>query len=826
MTAGYPIEDVLPALKEKLAAHRRVVLQAPPGAGKSTVLPPALLDEPWLHQKKIIMLEPRRLAARSIAARIADLLGETVGATVGYRIRFETAVSHQTRLEVVTEGILARMLQHDSALEGYGLIIFDEFHERSLHTDLALALCLQMQELLRDDVRLLVMSATIDGPVIAGRLQTPLIVSEGRRHPVDVRYRGEEAERPLPQRVAMAVRKAWRETEGDILVFLPGAAEINRTRALLEEAGYPSVHTLHGDAPFGRQQQALQPHPGGLRKIVLSTSIAETSLTIEGVRVVIDAGLARVPRFDPRSGLTRLETVPVTRDAADQRAGRAGRLGPGVCYRLWPEARHQHLQPERKPEILEADLAPMLLTLLSWGVRDVNELFWMTAPPPGAVQQALSVLTMLQALNNGGLTPHGKKMAALPDHPRLTHLLLQAMASGRPELPALAADLVALLGERDPLGRESGADISLRIVALRRWREGTGPAPPGPWQRIDRAAAQWRKIFKMETDNAATDGAAVGLLISWAFPDRVAGQAEPFSARYKLVNGRMARLPDNDSLNRYRWLAIAEADLGATEGKIFMAAPLDESEMEARSAVRHELRWDEAAARMVAQEVRTVGALVVARRPQPIGNPLDVVPVWCELLRARTLALLAWPDEVHALRARLLSLRLWRPEEPWPDVSDAALLNTLEDWLAPFLPGVASLAEINKLDWPEIFLSSLTWPQRQALDALAPARLPVPSGSLIRVSYFADGRPPVMEVRLQELFGLAETPAVNGGRTRVLLHLLSPGYKPVQVTQDLKSFWNTTYYDVRKELRARYPKHAWPDDPWTAPAVRGVRRKS
>lgn len=823
--AEYPITEVIPRVREELRTQQRLVLQAPPGAGKSTVLPLALLQEPWLRDKKIIMLEPRRLAARSVAVRMAQQLGEAPGETVGYRVRFESITSARTRLEVVTEGILTRMLQADNTLEGFGLIIFDEFHERSLHTDLALALSLQMQSVVRDDLRLLVMSATMDARAVADRLQAPLLVSEGRQHPVEIRYWNDAATEPLPKRVARAIRTAWNETHGDMLVFLPGAGEIQRTMELLAEGPYPSVHPLYGDLPFFAQQDALQPHPHGVRKIVLSTSIAETSLTIEGVSVVMDAGLARVPRFDPRSGLTRLETIPVTKDAAEQRAGRAGRLGPGVCYRLWSAASHQHLLAERKPEILEADLAPLALELFNWGVCDPAELLWMTPPPPGPLSQALELLRALDAVHDNRITTKGRAMAALPNHPRLTHMLLEAKRE--PSLLALATDLVAVLEERDPLGKEHGADLALRIDMLRKWRqhERVG-GDRNAWQRIEKVAAQWRTLFKIKPDAGAVDDFAVGQLIGWAYPDRIARQVEAHGTRYKLANGRAVRLPNHDPLTRNPWLAVAEADMGSGEGKIFSAAPLDQDTLLRESKSRMELRWDETTMRILSLEVKSVGGLLVQQRPKPLVDADAVIPIWCEVIRSHGLGFLQWPDSVAAWRDRVLSLCAWRPEENLPDVSDQGLLNHLEDWVAPYLSGIVTQAELLKLNWSEIVHAQLTWPQQQTLEKLCPARLEVPSGSHIAVSYFADGRAPVMEVRLQELFGMAETPTVNGGRTRVTMHLLSPGYKPVQVTQDLRNFWNTTYYEVRKELRMRYPKHSWPDDPWTAQAVRGAKRRT
>jgi ATP-dependent helicase HrpB len=829
---NYPVLEILPELKQKLTDNRIVILQAPPGAGKSTVLPLELIDALWLGGRKIIMLEPRRLAARSVAMRMAELKKEEVGKTIGYRVRFENRVSEQTRIEVVTEGILTRMIQSDNALEEVGLVIFDEFHERSLQADLALALSLQVQQVLRDDLRLLIMSATLDGEKLSALLSAPIISSQGRQFPVTMQYIGVDQQTPIAVRVAKAIRKAFYEQPGDILAFLPGAGEIQRAAELLEQENLSvSLHPLFGDLSFARQQEAIMPHPKGLRKIVLATSIAETSLTIEGITTVVDSGYARVPRFDPRSGLTRLETVRVTKDAADQRAGRAGRLGPGVCYRLWTEGIHTSLVANRTPEILDADLAPLVLELSQWGVKDINELKWITLPPSGAVNQAKELLHQLEALADDQITERGKKMLRLPTHPRIAHMLLEIMpgssAGGSQHAGALAADVAALLEERDPLPKEAGADLSLRIEVLRRWRGGERvSAERNILERIEKLAASWRKILKLAVDNAVVADTAVGKMIMAAYPERIARQMEKHSERFKLMNGRIAKLPSHDPLTRETWVAIAQLDAGSGEGKIFQAAPVDEKDLVSHAIEKQTVSWDDERGMIVSLQEKRIGTLVLSSKLVSQVSEEERIKVLCTMIREQGLRVLGWEEKLAPWQARVMSLKKWRTTEEWPDVSDEQLLQTLETWLAPFLTGISKRAELQRLQ-PETILSTiLPWEINNKLDTLAPERLPVPSGSMINLNYFSDGRAPAMEVRLQEVFGLLETPTVNEGRNKIMLHLLSPGYKPVQVTQDLKSFWTNTYAEVRKELRTRYLKHSWPEDPWTAQAVRGAKRRS
>lgn len=835
-----PIIATLPALRAALTEHNTVLLQAPPGAGKSTVTPTALLDAPWLEGSRIIMLEPRRLAARAVAERMASLRRERVGETVGYRVRFEQRVGPKTRVEVVTEGILTRRLQQDTALEGVGLIIFDEFHERSLQADLALALCRDIQHALREDLRILIMSATLDSAALLSALgPTPVVTAEGRQFPVEHIYALRDPFGALPAVVADGVARALNETHGDVLAFLPGAAEIQRAQQMLA-CTHPDVLflPLYGDLNLDAQQAAIVPDPEGRRKVVLATSVAETSLTIDGVRTVVDSGFARVPRFDARSGLTRLETVRVTRDSADQRAGRAGRQAPGRCYRLWSEDTQRKLLAVRKPEILEADLAGLRLELAQWGARDATALRWVTNPPPGALRQASELLEQLGALRDGMLTPHGRALQRWPTHPRLAHLLETA----HPRERLLAADVAALLDERDPFPRDAGTDLSARVDALRAWRD-TGRARDGAdsrlLSRIDRIAAQWLAEYGLGSadrrgGSARVDPYDVGRLVSRAYPERIA-QRRGAGERYKLANGRGATLPPADALAASEWLAIAQLDGGSAlqpaEGRVYLAAPLSLDDLAARIVSVDVVTWDARQGALIAEHQRKIDALVVSSKRLTAADNRAVsvsrAAALCAAVREEGLELLDWPAAARQFQARVCSLRAWNGAD-WPDLSDAALLAALDSWLPAWLDGVSRRPDFKRIDMHSVLQSMLPFGQQQMLAQLAPTHVDVPSGNALRIEYALDGAPPVLAVKLQEMFGLADTPVINQGKTRLLLHLLSPARRPIQVTQDLRSFWHNTYPEVRKELRARYVKHPWPEDPWnatpTSRTVKGSRR--
>ncbi|UVE18412.1 ATP-dependent helicase HrpB [Pseudomonas sp. LS44] len=834
-----PIDSILPALREALARRHEAVLEAPPGAGKTTRVPLALLDEPWLAGQTIVMLEPRRLAARAAAERLASELGEVVGETVGYRIRLDSKVGPRTRIEVVTEGILARRLQDDPALEGVGLVIFDEFHERSLDADLALALCLNGRELLRDEppLKVLLMSATLEGERLSALLDAaPVLRSEGRMFPVEtqwgVPYQPGEA---LEPKVVQTVLQALAEQPGSLLVFLPGQAEIRRVHERLAEALGEQrdilLCPLHGELELSAQRAAIEPAPAGLRKVVLATNIAETSLTIDGVRVVVDAGLARVPRFDPGSGMTRLLTQRISRASATQRAGRAGRLQPGVCYRLWSQAQHDQLAAYDSAEILQADLAGLALQLARWGVSP-DELAWLDAPPAAAYAQARDLLTRLGALDERGvLSAHGQAMAGLPTHPRLAHLLLRGQALG---LAALACDLAALLGERDILPggqRSGGADLHSRLALLHGSERGRAQ---GAIQRVRQVARQLRNLLPKTTVMAPADAHDphwLGALLAFAYPDRIAQQRRAGGGDYRLANGRAAQFGEPDALMKQQWLVIA--DLGSRQGqreeRIYLAADLDpalfDSVLAEQVSNRDELDWDEREGVLRAERQRKVGELVLSREPLTGLDEAARGRALLGLVRRKGLELLPWTPELRQWQARLALLRgldlARQPASDWPDVSDAALLANLEEWLLPYLGKVSRLSHFASLDLPGMLAGLLPWPLPQRLDELAPKSLSVPSGSQIRVDY--QEQPPVLAVRLQELFGLADTPRIAGGRQVVKLHLLSPARRPVQVTQDLASFWANTYLEVKKDLKGRYPKHYWPDDPLVAEPTARVK---
>ncbi|WP_018752464.1 ATP-dependent helicase HrpB [Paenibacillus sanguinis] len=871
-----PIDEVIPEVKAALSKAGVAVLLAEPGAGKTTRTPLALLSEPWLEGQHILLLEPRRLAARSAAVYMAAQLGEPAGATVGYRMRGDSRVSDRTRITVVTEGILTRMLQQDPALLGTGLIIFDEFHERSLHADLGLALAWQSRELLREDLRLLVMSATLDPAPIAGLLNgAPVVQSAGRMYPVDTIHVGGASGEPLEQKVERAVRRALAEHEGSLLVFLPGAREIRRVGDTLQAGGLPAgvlLAPLYGALPQAEQRRAIEAPPAGQRKIVLATSIAESSLTVNGVTVVIDSGLRRTSLFSPRTGMSRLVTVRAARDSVDQRRGRAGRTAPGVCYRLWSEEADRQLEARTPPEMLEADLAPLALELAAWGAATPDELAWLDAPPAPPYARAVQLLRELGALDeNGRVTAHGRRMAALGLHPRLAHMLLRARELG---LGAEACALAALLEEqgllRGPAG--GGADLrsSLALVLAATGQPASAPGAaaggahaaaeaagrlPGAratqgrdaLQRIAALARQWaQRLAELEPAAPAAVASAgseairasagsassaamalaadrwCGLLVAFAYPERIAARRP--DGRYLLRSGRGAHLTTKDSLGAASFLAIAEIDDEGAEGRIWLAAPLNEEDLyhycardirEERSAV-----WDEASGTVRARIRRTLGAILLKEQPDPEPGPEQIAQAWLDAVATKGVGILPWTDKARKLQARLLFLH--RLNSDWPDVSDETLSATAEEWLAPYVTGVRKRSDLQALSLHSILEHRLTWPQQQALNDEAPTHLLVPSGSNIQVHYEGP-QAPYAAVRLQEVFGLMETPCVGFGQVPITLHLLSPASRPVQVTADLRSFWANTYFDVKKDLKGRYPKHYWPDDPLEATATRRVR---
>jgi ATP-dependent helicase HrpB len=828
MNPVFPISPLLPEIVASLAERPRLVLEAPPGAGKTTQVPLALLHSPWLAGGRIVMLEPRRIAARAAASFMAAQLGEGVGETVGYRIRFESRVGPRTRIEVVTEGILGRMIQDDPTLDGVGAILFDEFHERHLAGDLGASLALDVQASVRPDLRLVVMSATLDGERIAQWLDAPRLSSPGRSFPVRIEYPPARAQESVEQHLARTVSQALRETDGDVLAFLPGRREIERARGLLErQVDAAEIVVLHGELSLAEQQLALAPADPGTRRVVLATNVAESSVTLPGIRAVVDSGLAREPRFDPPSGFARLETVTISQASADQRAGRAGRVAEGIAYRLWPQSRR--LDPSRSAEIEHTELSGLALELAGWGSDDLP---WLDAPPAGAMSQARDLLRRLGALDEGSkITALGRQMLALGAAPRLAAAACRAPAEWR----ALAADLLALVEARSPLRGEQGRtdDFRQRVAALHLWRDGgaraarAGSADVGALAAIDKVSAGWRRRLEARTAaSGVPDAHTVGDLLVHAFPDRVARRDDTQPSRYQLSNGRGARLHEASALHGEPWLVVLDLRLDARDSLIFAAAPFDPDVLERDHAERfvteRVLRWDDE--RQIAEgfEERRFDALLISRKPVPVRSE-DALPALLAAIRARGIVALPWSEHASRLRSRIGALRAWRPELGLPDVGDDALLGTLDRWLSPYLSGKRRLDALQASELSEALSAMLDFDQRRALDAHAPEELKVPSGMMRRLEYGArddePGAPPVLAVKLQELFGLADTPRVGDGRVPVMLHLLSPAGRPIQVTQDLAGFWNRTYPEVKKELKGRYPKHPWPEDPWTATAT-------
>jgi ATP-dependent RNA helicase HrpB len=843
-----PILDLLPQLAEALSLGTRAVLEAPPGAGKSTVVPLALLDAPWRGGRRILMLEPRRIAARAVAERMATTLGERSGERVGFRTRLESRAGPLTRVEVVTEGILTRMLQRDPALEGVACVVFDEFHERSMQADLGLALALECQRHLRPDLRLLVMSATLDGEALTRLMgDARLLRSTGRMFEVGIVHAAAPVGTPataVPSRgaelaawVASRIASALEAHDGDVLAFLPGAAEIRRVIGTLGErlpTDRYALLPLYGDLPSRDQDAVLRPDARGRRKIIVATNIAETSLTIDGVRIVVDSGLERRNRFDPATGMSRLETVRISRASADQRRGRAGRTAPGVCYRLWSESAHAALLPQTPPEILEADLAPLALELACWGTDDVSALAWLDPPPAAALSQARALLARLEALDETGrITPLGRRMAALGMHPRLAHLVLRSAGLG---LEWLGCTIAALLSERDPLRSRSGPsdpDLRSRIDALR-----GGPLPHGhsaeraELARIERVAKQVERQLAQLRPVADRDGSAidepdaVGLLLAFAYPDRIGRSRGEGVGRYVLAGGRGAVLPGPSALARSEYIVVAAIDAGHREARVQLAAPLDPMLLEQHfGALVVEttcVEWDPRSESVAARRLRRLGDLVIDEAPLR-GIVHGAVAAMIDGIRTLGLGCLPWTKELEQWRARVAFARAndVQGADAWPDLSDAALLRTLDAWLGPWLEGVTRREHLARLDLRGALLAMLDWNAQRRLDAFAPTHLQVPSGSRIAIDY--SNGVPTLAVRLQEVFGLADSPRVGDGRVPVTMELLSPARRPVQVTRDLESFWSRGYHEVRKELKGRYPKHYWPDDPREAIPTRRVR---
>ena len=890
--ASLPASQIAVGVNEALHTNSSLVVTAPPGAGKSTLLPLTILSSLG-EGEKILMLEPRRLAARQIAERMAQMLGEQVGETIGYRVRFESRVSKRTRIEVLTEGILTRMIVDDATLDGVSVVIFDEFHERSINSDLALALTRQAQQIIRPDLKVVIMSATIDTSNICAALQAPLIESEGRMFPVELHYADKDTDpRDIAAAAASTTIEAYKKYEGDILVFLPGQAEIEHCYELLSKSQHftasPSqpintsthqhlttstsqpttttphhltIHPLYGNLSPEDQRRAIAPSAPGERKIVIATPIAETSITIEGVRVVIDAGLCRQVVFDARTGLSHLETVRISMDMATQRMGRAGRVAEGVCYRLWTKASEHLMAEQRKPEIEEADLAPMLLDTAAFGESDAEALPWLTMPPRAGVFKAKELLTALGAIDeNGNITSIGKRMATLPCHPRIARMILATtnLTTSTPQgvhlsplgfcrLPeqevhqqhlttstshhnntSLACDIAALLEEKDPLSETGGTDLTLRLSALRTARR---KKQLGRWQRIAKIAAEYRRMAHTDEDNRDPAPTEVGLLVAYAYPERIAHSTNSIGG-YRLASGANVQLDAADQQSAHSWLAVASLySATGTTGRVFLAAPIapDDLEKEFVKEVDN-IAWDTKQGCVVMQREQRIGKLILSQKPIHDADKERLKGIVCEAMKKDGLTMMAWSEKaVEQVQRRVAQVAAWHPEMALPDVSTEHLLSTAADWLPFYLEEggrvKTSVQELRKLNLAEIIWNILPYEAQLEVDRLAPTHIEVPTGSHIRIDYRSGAEAPVLSVRLQECFGMERTPCVDDGRQPLLMELLSPGFKPVQLTQDLASFWQGTYFEVRKELRRRYPKHYWPENPLEAEAVRGVKRK-
>lgn len=829
-----PICTILPVLKEALAKSS-AVLAAPPGSGKTTIVPLALLEEPWLTEKKILILEPRRLTARAAASRMSSLINEKIGETVGYHIRFDRQVSYATRIEVVTEGILTRRLQNDPDLPGVGLVIFDEFHVHSIHTDLALALCLDILQL-KEDLRLLVMSATIDTAPIAKILgEVPIITGTGQSHKVNLEYLKLEPRGHMSDITIAGVRRVLSEHEGDVLVFLPGVSEIRRVeQGLHKDSLYQDllILPLYGNMTQKAQDTVILPDATGKRRVILATAIAETSLTIEGITVVVDSGWSRRSQFEEANGLSRLITVRVSKSAADQRSGRAGRLGPGHCLRLWTNNEHYSLPPFHPPEIITADLSALALELALWGVVDPSELQWIAPPHAGAYELARKLLQSLDAIDETNrITTTGRQMANLPAHPRLSHMLVKAKKSGQ---GALACDIAALISERDILRGDitnTTAELSTRWQLLQLWRQEGNTAvlreggDPKTCHLVDRTAKTFRNIIKV--NSCKGDEEEIGNLLINAYPDRVAKRRKTSRQRYQLANGRGAKLLPADPLTASEYLVATNLDAGKKEGRIHLAEPIDIIMLQQQQSniftKKREITWDETAKRVIAFNLLCLGELVIKRTPLSDLGTEEVVEAMLAGIRQVGLECLPWDKETRQLQARINCLRQWQPQQDWPDLDENALLDDL-NWIKPYLGSIKRIEQLKQIRLQEVFNTILGWEKQQQLRRDAPQSIRVPSGSNLRLDYL-QGKQPILAVRIQEMFGCTKTPTICNGKVPVLLHLLSPARRPVQVTSDLTSFWKRSYPEIKRELRGRYPKHSWPDNLLIALPTQRTKRK-
>ena len=826
-----PIIDVLADIQQRLNSSDTLIIEAPPGAGKTTVVPLSLLHAPCLAHQKIYMLQPRRVAARACAERMANLLGESVGQTIGYQIRQDNRVSQKTRIVVMTEGVLTRHLQQDPELENVGLVIFDEFHERNLHSDFGLALCLQSRNLFRDPqqpLKLIVMSATLHGLPIHDYLKSaPIIRSEGRQFPVDVAYRPSNAQLWAADSLGRVIEEALHKHNGDVLIFLPGQREIQKAISQYStQFNDINCYPLYGGLTINQQQQVLQPN--NKRKLIFATDIAETSLTIEGISTVIDTGLTRVPHYDPKTGISRLQTRRISKASSTQRAGRAGRLGPGVCYRLWSESEQRQLVDHLPPEIEQSDLASLALQLLRWGVGDPNEIEWLTPPPQGNYCQAIDLLAAFGAIKKHPsghwvITGYGEQLADFPAHPRFAHLIMQARFSAEFESACCVA---ALMSERDPLSSQLGSDIASRIDIFLHGKH--YPKQHSQWySRINKQKNSFIQFAKTITQKETSDKVReLSELLALAFPDRIAKRISP-EGRFKMSNGRTAHLRPDDPLSSAQW--IVALDVGGrknhADDQIFIASHVNISIFNSRLShfvnKKEEIQWHEDGSKLAAQQKYFIGRLLWKTKPINNLSPELIEMSLINFIRQRGLRILPWDDTCRQWQARAILISEYDIDQAWPNVSDEHLSETLEHWLGGHLGSVRTASELAKLDLKKILRGSLDWHQQQRLDELAPTHFTVPSGSTIKIDYTQT--PPILAVKLQEMFGQPTTPTIMNGRVKLVMHLLSPARRPLQVTQDLAAFWQNAYQDVKREMRGRYPKHPWPDDPTTSIATRAIK---
>lgn len=838
-TKHLPAYQIADSVNQKLTESSNLVITAPPGAGKSTLLPLTILNG---CKGKILMLEPRRLAARQIAERMASILGESVGKTVGYRIRFENKTSADTRIEVLTEGILTRMLVNDPTLDGVSIIIFDEFHERSINSDLALALARQAQEIIRPDLKIVIMSATIDTTTICQTLRAPLIESQGKMFPVETVYAADDVNAyDMVQEMVATIVRAHHDHQGDILAFLPGQGEILKCEKLLNEIidkacessadnmwAATTIYPLYGNLSPEKQRSAIAPSQEGRRKIVLATPIAETSLTIEGVRIVIDSGLCRKLVYDNRTGLSQLKTVRISKDMATQRKGRAGRVAEGICYRLWTQTSEHLMEDQRRPEIEDADLSSMVLDIAAFGENKPESLPWFTLPPTANLLSAKSLLVSLRAIReDGNITALGKKMASLPCHPRIARMMLNRNSL------ALACDIAALLEEKDPMSESSDTDIALRISILRSLRRKSNL---GRWNRIAQIAQEYRRMLRIKEDNGEVDAEEVGSLIAQAYPERIARALDNIG-NFRMANGNTVFIDKSDAMSAQEWIAIASLNSAScnesasgndtgSKGKVFLCAPVAVRDLPFTEV--ENISWDSKAGMVKMQMEHRIGKLVIDSKPIQNADKQRLIDIICTAARKDGLSMFDWNENIQRLQRRVAKVSEWHPELEIPDFSTEKLLSAAADWLPFYLEDagrvMTSISEMKKINLEEALWALIPYDKQQEIERLAPTHLRVPSGSNIRIDYRQGAEAPILSVRLQECFGMTETPTINDGKQPLLMELLSPGFKPVQLTQDLHSFWEGTYFEVRKELKRRYPKHYWPDNPLESEAVRGVKK--